>query len=241
MSNQIRLDKALANMGLATRKEVKLAVKKGQILLNDCPVKQSDIKITSADRIAFYGNTVQYQEFEYYMLNKPAGYVSATTDNRDQTVMELLSERSLNRKDLFPVGRLDKDTVGLLLITNNGALAHRLLSPANHVDKTYYVKVKGMISEDAIVSFGEGISIGDEKCLPAKLEILEQGEISCAKLTIREGKFHQVKRMFHSIGNEVIYLKRLSMGPLRLDEALQEGEVRPLTDYEIELLEQAGE
>lgn len=235
MSNWIRLDKALSNMGIASRKEIKMAVRKGQVFLNQQLVKQADIKITELDTITYQGVLLQYQEYEYYMLNKPSGYVSATTDKRERTVMELISSK---RPDLFPVGRLDKDTVGLLLVTNDGALAHRLLSPTTHVDKTYYVKVTGKIADDAVERFAEGILIGEsELCLPATLEIIENAEISSARLTIQEGKFHQVKRMFHQIGSEVIYLKRISMGAVSLDETLAEGECRPLTKDEIECLQ----
>ena len=171
------------------------------------------------------------------MLNKPSGFVSATTDLKERTVLELVNSR---RKDLFPVGRLDKDTVGLLLITNDGALAHRLLSPATHVDKTYYVEVSGSIAEDTTERFLAGISLGEEECLPARLEIIKNAEVSRALLTIQEGKFHQVKRMFHSVGNEVIYLKRISMGAITLDEHLEEGACRPLTVEEIERLRSGG-
>lgn len=237
MSNQIRLDKALANMGIASRKEIKTAIKKGQVFVNDRLVKQSELKITESDCIKYNGISLQYQEFEYYMLNKPPGFVSATTDARERTVLELVNSK---RKDLFPAGRLDKDTVGLLLITNDGALAHRLLSPATHVDKTYYVEVSGRIAEDTVERFLAGISLGEESCLPAKLEIIENAEVSRVLLTIQEGKFHQVKRMFHSVGNEVIYLKRISMGAITLDENLEEGACRPLTREEIERLHSGG-
>ena len=168
------------------------------------------------------------------MLNKPAGVVSATKDNHDKTVLELIKTE---RKDLFPVGRLDKDTEGLLLITNDGELAHRLLSPKKHVDKVYFAKVKGVVTEEDQRIFAEGVSLGQgEMAKPSKLEILVSDEISEIRLTIQEGKFHQVKRMFLSVGKEVIYLKRLSMGTLQLDENLALGEYRPLTEEELKQL-----
>ena len=165
------------------------------------------------------------------MLHKPAGVVTATEDKKEKTVMDLITVQQ--KKDLFPVGRLDKDTEGLLLVTNDGELAHRLLSPKKHVDKCYFTKVTGRIDEEDIHRFKEGVDIGDEKkTLPADLEILSSGEISEAKVTIREGRYHQVKRMFEAIGCKVIYLKRLSMGNLNLDPALEKGAFRKLTEEE---------
>ena len=165
---------------------------------------------------------VAYAEYEYYMLNKPAGVVSATEDKKDSTVLDLIDEKQ--RKDLFPVGRLDKDTEGLLLITNDGELAHQLLSPKKHVDKVYFARIDGKVTEE------------EKPTLPAYLEILKSEEISEIRLTIREGKFHQVKRMFHAVGKEVIYLKRLQMGSLVLDPRLALGEYRELTGQELEAL-----
>ena len=190
---------------------------------------------TERDTVLFNGMTVGYAEFEYYMLNKPAGVVSATEDRRERTVLDLIGEK--RRKDLFPVGRLDKDTEGLLLITNDGELAHRLLSPKKHVDKTYYARVAGRITEEHKKIFAAGVDIGDEKpALPAELRILSSEEISEVELTIHEGRFHQVKRMFHAVGGEVLYLKRTSMGSLRLDECLEPGQYRRLTEDEIRAL-----
>ena len=166
-------------------------------------------------------------------MNKPAGVVSATRDTKEKTVIDLLRENG--RPDLFPAGRLDKDTEGLLLITNDGELAHRLLSPRHHVDKNYYVKVQGLLTEEDCRAFAEGLKVSDDfTTMPAELVILQAGEISEAEVTIREGKFHQVKRMFHAVGKEVLYLKRLSMGTLKLDEALKPGEFRPLTKEELD-------
>jgi 16S rRNA pseudouridine516 synthase len=187
------------------------------------------------DSIYFDDNPVKYNEYLYIMLNKPAGVVSATRDNLSQTVLELLGD--VGRKDLFPVGRLDKDTEGLLLITNDGDLAHRLLSPKKHVDKVYFVKVKGQLTIKDKEAFLQGVDIGDDKLtMPADLKIISGGETSEAELCIREGRFHQVKRMFEAVGKEVIYLKRLSMGSLQLDPDLTPGSFRELTEQEIELL-----
>ncbi|MCI8668191.1 MAG: rRNA pseudouridine synthase [Lachnospiraceae bacterium] len=230
MTDFIRLDKALSNMGAASRKEVKEAVRKGKILVNNIPATSSDMKITATDELVINGIPLKYKKYEYYMLNKPAGVISATTDLKEPTVTDLISS---GRKDLFPVGRLDKDTVGLLVITNDGALAHELLSPVKHIKKTYFVRVKGRISEETYNIFSAGIRIGSEQFQPAELVILKNEEVSEAEITIYEGKYHQIKRMFEAVGNRVIYLKRLSMGNLRLDESLPEGKYRELSEEEL--------
>lgn len=229
-----RLDKFLADMQIGTRSEVKQLLKKGLVTVNGETVKKPETKIDpAADQIFYDGKLLTLETEVYYMLNKPAGVVSATEDRREKTVLDLFSSED-RRKDLFPVGRLDKDTVGLLLITNDGALSHRLLSPRHHVDKTYRVRVEGMLTEETIQAFADGLDIGDEKkTLPARLELLSETE---ALVTIQEGRFHQVKRMFHACGSEVIYLKRLSMGTLVLDETLPEGSYRRLTDTELSAL-----
>ena len=233
---KLRLDKYLADMGLGTRSQVKKAVSSKAVKVNGEVVRASDMKIdTEKDEVLFHGSPVKYADYEYYMLNKPAGCVSATEDSRDMTVIELIKERQ--RKDLFPVGRLDKDTEGLLLITNDGDLAHRLLSPKKHVDKTYFARVRGKVTEEDITAFKTGVDIGEEKpTLPAELVIIKSDEISEIELTIQEGKFHQVKRMFQAVDKEVIYLKRLRMGSLILDETLKTGEYRKLTKSELEHL-----
>lgn len=235
MSGLIRLDKYLADMGVGTRSEVKIYVRKGRVQINDTVIRESDKKINiDTDKVSFDGNILTYVGTEYYMLNKPAGVVSATRDNFSETVLDLIDSAN---KDLFPVGRLDKDTEGLLLITNDGDLAHKLLSPKKKVPKVYYAKVNGRITEEDIDMFSKGIAISEDFItLPADLDIIESGEISTVKVTIHEGKFHQVKRMFESIDKEVIYLKRLSMGDLILDESLELGEYRPLTTEEINML-----
>lgn len=232
----IRLDKYLADMGIGTRTEIKKLIRQGNVKIGDTVVKAPEQKIDIAKQTVFCnGREVVYEEYEYYMLHKPAGYVSATTDDKDKTVLDLIADKK--RKDLFPVGRLDKDTEGLLLITNDGDLAHRLLAPKKHVDKLYYAKVDGLVTEEDVKAFAEGVRIGaNEVTRPAVLEILKSDQVSEIHLTICEGKFHQVKRMFEAVGKKVIYLKRISMGSLRLDENLKLGEYRPLTEEELKHL-----
>ena len=232
----MRLDKYLAEMGVGTRQEVKKQIRQGKAAVNGTVVKAADTKIDeTSDEVTISGRNISYVSYEYYMLNKPAGVVSATEDRRDTTVIDLIKEKK--RKDLFPVGRLDKDTEGLLLITNDGDLAHRLLAPKKHVDKVYYAKIDGMVTEEDVNRFAEGIDIGaeeEEMTRPAKLDIMKSAEESEIRLTIHEGKFHQVKRMFLAVGKEVTYLKRERMGTLCLDEKLKSGEYRLLTEEEIE-------
>ena len=232
----MRLDKYLAEMGVGTRQEVKKQIRQGKAAVNGTVVKAADTKIDeTSDEVTISGRNISYVSYEYYMLNKPAGVVSATEDRRDTTVIDLIKEKK--RKDLFPVGRLDKDTEGLLLITNDGELAHRLLSPKKHVDKVYYAKVQGKVDESDVKAFADGVDIGDDTPVKsADLRILKSGEESEIELTITEGRFHQVKRMFHAVGKEVIYLKRLSMGSLALDKTLTKGEYRSLTEEEIKKL-----
>ena len=230
---KIRLDKYLADMGKGTRSEVKKTISKGLVRVNNVIVKKPETKLdTDSDHVLFDGVLVGYAQHEYYMLNKPAGVISATEDKREKTVIDLIIERK--RKDLFPVGRLDRDTEGLLLISNDGELAHRLLSPSKHVDKVYYAKIDGEVTIEDVEAFQQGVDIGEEKLTrPAKLRVLKSGTQSEIELTICEGKFHQVKRMFQAVGKEVVYLKRLQMGTLILDESLKPGEYRELTEQEI--------
>lgn len=237
----MRLDKYLADMGEGTRQEVKKYIRRGSVTVNGERIRSPEHKVSEEDQVCLDGRAVSYAGTEYFMLNKPAGVVSATEDSRDRTVLDLIRDKK--RKDLFPVGRLDKDTEGLLLITNDGALSHRLLSPRHHVDKTYYAQIRGHVTEETEKAFREGVNIGTAKeplvTMPAVLEILETGrELSRVRLTIREGKFHQVKRMFQTQDMEVLYLKRESMGSLRLDESLAPGQYRPLTDEEIKRLKE---
>jgi 16S rRNA pseudouridine516 synthase len=223
-------------MGIGTRSELKNWIHQGRVKLNGQICKQPESKVTpSLHEVCFDDKPISYSKYSYFMLHKPAGVVSATTDNINRTVLDLITEE--RKKDLFPVGRLDKDTEGLLLITNDGELAHELLSPRKHVDKVYYTKVRGKVTEQDVEAFLQGVDIKEEKLtLPAHMNILISDEISEVELTIQEGKFHQVKRMFEAVGKEVIYLKRLSMGPLLLDPDLNPGDYRPLTIEELEAL-----
>lgn len=226
----MRLDKFLCDTAGLTRTEAKNAVKKGQIAVNGQVQKAADFKVKeNTDTVTFQGKPLSYAAFHYYMLHKPAGVITATEDKKESTVMDILREEKV--KNLFPVGRLDKDTEGLLLITDDGELAHNLLSPKKHVDKEYLVKVRDSISEEDCRKLSEGVDIGDEKpTAPAKVERVAEKEIL---LTIREGRFHQVKRMLQAVDNEVLYLKRLSMGSLRLPKDLEKGAYRPLSEEEI--------
>lgn len=232
----IRLDKYLADMGMGTRSELKKMIRSGRVQIDGVPAKKPEEKVNiESQTVTLDGKSVVYQTMEYYMLHKPAGVVSATKDKKEKTVLDLIDGQK--RKDLFPVGRLDKDTEGLLLITNDGDLAHRLLAPGKHVDKVYFAHIDGRVTEEDIQQFAEGLDIGDEDLtLPAKLEILVSAEESEILLTIQEGRFHQVKRMFEAVGKKVTYLKRMSMGSLVLDEHLKKGEYRPLTKEELEKL-----
>lgn len=233
-----RLDKVLANLGYGTRKEVKSLVKKGEVKVNGNVVKDSSMKLDPyKDQILVREEVITYREFIYLMMNKPDGVVSATFDNYDETVIDLI-DREHQVFEPFPIGRLDKDTVGLLLITNDGELNHKLISPKNHVDKVYFAQIDREVDDKDIKAFENGIVLDDMyKCMPSKLEILESSsEGSNVMVTIQEGKFHQVKRMFQSRGKEVVYLKRMSFGPLSLDSNLEEGTYRELTEEEMKIL-----
>lgn len=233
----MRLDKYLAEMGAGTRSEVKKLVRAGRVTINGAVAEKPEQKVDpETDTVCLDGEALLYAAYEYYLFHKPAGCVSATEDKIHKTVMDYLTDTL--RDDLFPVGRLDIDTEGLLLITNDGALAHELLSPAHHVKKTYYARVAGRVTEEDARLFQQGVDIGEEKLTkPAELVILTSGEESEIELTITEGKFHQIKRMFQAVGKEVVYLKRLSMGPLTLPETLLPGEYRALTQEELMLLQ----
>lgn len=228
----VRLDKFLADMQLGTRSEVKKIIKKGQISIDGKKAVSPDEKIKPAEqKIALHGNLLYYEEFAYYMLYKPGGCVTAREDSLHPTVMDYIKEENRN---LSPVGRLDLDTEGLLLVTNDGGLAHELLSPKKHVNKVYEARIDGKVTEEDISAFANGLDIGDDKpTQPAKLSILSGEESSLIRLTITEGRFHQVKRMFEAVGKQVTFLKRISMGTLVLDEALQPGEYRKLSQKEI--------
>ncbi len=234
----MRLDKFLSDMGAGTRSELKKEIRRSGVTVDGKVIKDPGFSIDASSYVVFRGSVIEYEEFVYYMLNKPAGIISASDDDRESTVVDLIGEPK--RRDLFPVGRLDRDTEGLLLITNDGALAHRLLSPKHHVDKVYYARVSGILEDSDIELFRDGLVLTDGlECLPAELKVLSVSEddyTSEAEITIREGKFHQVKRMFSSIGAEVVYLKRLSMGPLVLDPGLEPGAYRRLTEEEMSSL-----
>jgi 16S rRNA pseudouridine516 synthase len=233
-----RLDKVLANLGVGSRKEVKAMVKKGLVMVDGTAARDSGMQVDPEKAVLEVdGKVLSYRKYIYLMMNKPDGVVSATFDNYDETVIDLLNEEH-RVFEPFPVGRLDKDTVGLLIITNDGEMNHRLISPKWHVDKVYYAEIDKPVTEEDVSEFREGVVLDDGyKCMSAKLEILSADEDgSRVHVTIQEGKFHQVKRMFKSVGKEVVYLKRLSFGPLALDEELPEGEYRELREEEIELL-----
>lgn len=231
----MRLDKLLSHTGFGSRKEVKPLLKSGAVVVNGTIQKDSKTQVNpDKDEITVHGTPVVFQEFVYFMLHKPQNVVSATEDNVSETVIDLLAQED-TLTNPFPVGRLDKDTEGLLIITNDGILAHNLLSPKKHIDKTYYAKIDGEVLLEDVKAFAEGIALDDGYiCKPARLEIINPNEI---KVTIQEGKFHQVKRMFAARGKTVSYLKRISMGQLQLDESLELGEYRPLTEMELAILQ----
>ena len=236
MADQLRLDKYLADMGIGTRSEIKDWIRKGRVRINQEICKKPETKVDSSkDEVYFDRTRIGYKPYLYLMLHKPAGVVSATTDQVNRTVLDLIKDTQ--GKELFPVGRLDKDTEGLLLLTNDGDLAHRLLSPRKHVDKVYYARIEGRVTAEDQEAFLKGLAIEEDYItLPARLHILHSGDISEIELTIQEGKFHQVKRMFEVVGKKVLYLKRLSMGGLQLDPALAPGEYRELTEEELRYL-----
>ena len=231
----MRLDKFLCEMNIGTRSQVKDFIRKGLVSINGNVAKKPEEKVApDKDCISFKGEVLAYQQFYYYMLNKPQGVVSATKDNLDKTVLDLIKT---DRKDIFPVGRLDKDTEGLLLLTNDGELAHTMLSPKKHVDKTYLVTIKKELLQEEINALEQGVDIGDDKpTASARVEVIDASHIH---LTIREGRFHQVKRMLKAVDNEVLALKRISFGPLTLDESLLPGESRELTAQEVALIHEA--
>lgn len=233
----IRLDKFLADRKVGTRSEVKNYIKKGLVSIDGQIIKNADYKFDpDVCLVSFQGKELSYEEYSFYMLNKPAGVITASMNPKEPTVMDFFADEP--SPDLAPVGRLDKDTVGLLLITNHGQLAHRMLAPKSHVDKVYYAGLKKPLCTEQAKRIEEGVDIGEEKLTdPAKCEILTDERFAgCARLTIHEGKFHQVKRMFEAVDNEVVYLKRENFGPLILDDNLKEGEYRKCTNMEVEEL-----
>ena len=239
MGKKMRVDKLLSNVGVASRAELKKYCKQGLISVNGKVINNPGVQVDSEnDDVRFNGEKIVYREFVYIMLNKPDGYISATYDKYDPIVLDLI-DKSYLAFEPFPVGRLDKDTEGLLVLTNDGQLAHRVLSPKKHVPKTYYAKIQGKVTEEDILAFEKGVILDDGyETMPSQLKILKSDDMSEIELTIHEGKFHQVKRMFESVGKKVVYLKRLSMGKLKLDESLGLGEYRELTEEEVKLIEE---
>ena len=234
----LRIDKFLSNAGAGSRSQVKTDLKKGLVLINGQPVRSADFQVDpTADTILYKGKTLSLPGHRYYMLHKPAGYISATEDSTDQTVLDLFPAEL--RKDLFPIGRLDKDTEGLLLLTNDGALSHQLISPKKEIYKTYLVTCEKPVTKEDLLRLETGVNIGEKNLtLPAKAQATNDEHI--IYLSICEGKFHQVKRMLQATCNKVTRLKRISFGPLSLDEALKPGEYRALSEDEVTLLRQAS-
>lgn len=241
MSKSERLDKILANLGYGSRKDIKGLARAGIVKVNGETIRDSSIKINPyTSKIEIDDEIVEYREFIYLMMNKPKGYISSTDDFRDKTVIDLISDE-YKVFNPFPVGRLDKDTEGLMILSNDGQLSHRVLTPKNRIEKLYYAEIEGTVTEEDKLSFQEGILLDDGyKTLPSKLDILTVGHISKVYVTIEEGKFHQIKRMFLALGKRVAYLKRIAIGGLKLDESLELGEYRELTQEEIILLEKKG-
>lgn len=240
---QMRLEKYLSDCGIGTRSQCKIYIRQGKVCVNEKTVKDGAMQIVQGDRVSFCNQPVRLQKGLYLMFHKPAGCVCATKDREQKTVLEYFPEEF--RKRLVIVGRLDKDTEGLLLLTDDGTFVHRLMSPKKHVEKTYFFKANGRISKDAYIQIEKGIDIGDEKItLPGRLEQMTSLEpkqaggqtVTTGCLTICEGRYHQVKRMIRALGGEVFYLKRISIGPVFLDDKLQPGEYRALTDAELQLL-----
>jgi 16S rRNA pseudouridine516 synthase len=232
-----RLDKVLGNLGYGTRKEIKKFIKDGIIEVDGRAADDPGMHVNpETQSISVNGKDIGYKKFIYIMLNKPDGVISATEDNREETVLDILPDEYF-RFNPSPVGRLDKDTVGLLLLTNDGSLAHMLLSPKKHVPKVYRASIQGEVTQEDVKKFKDGVTLDDGyKTMPAVLNIVESGENSVIEVEIFEGKYHQVKRMFESVGKKVIFLERLSMGPLTLDRNLNRGESRELTDEELNSL-----
>lgn len=237
MTTLERLDKILSNMGYGSRKEVKLLIKSGKVTINGKVAIDNSLKINPYEnKICVEGNEICYRKYIYLMINKPQNTISSTYDPLNTTVIDLIDDKYKNFKP-FPVGRLDKDTEGLLILTNDGNLAHNLLSPNKHVEKKYYALIRGKVDNEDVISFSKGVTIdGGYTTKPSKLTIIKSDDISKIEIIITEGKFHQIKRMFRAVGKEVIYLKRLSMGQLILDDNLSPGEYRELSDEEVNLL-----
>ena len=235
----VRLDKYLAQSGERTRSEAVRAVRAGQVRVNGLIVRDPAAKVKDGDEVTLMGEAIGDDALQYYLFYKPSGVLTAARDSRAQTVMDLLPE-ALSRRKVLPVGRLDKDTIGLLVLTNDGALAHSLLDPKRHVWKRYIATVEGRLTEQDVQAFETGIQLSDFEAKPAGLSILEAGdETSVGEVRVREGKFHQVKRMFGACGHEVLALHRAAFGPLTIPEGLQPGDYRKLTEEQVQLLRDA--
>lgn len=229
----MRLDKMLSDCQVASRRELKLILKRGEVTVNGEVIKNGAVHISpETDEVWYKSRKVVYEKYIYLMMNKPSGVISATEDRYQKTVLDIIPEE-FSGYGLFPAGRLDIDTEGMLILTNDGDTAHKMLSPKKHVEKEYYARVEGKLTDDDVSSFENGLDLGDFTSLPSKLCIVSSGDISEAKITICEGKFHQVKRMFEKVGKTVVYLKRIRMGSLYLDDTLSLGECRKLTNEEI--------
>lgn len=232
----MRIDKLLSNMGEGSRQEIKKLIKSGTVSIDGETIYKPEIQVNETQNIFIGNRKILYKKYIYIMMNKPQNVVSATEDSKDKTVIDILDEKDAKFCP-FPVGRLDKDTEGLLILTNDGELCHNLLSPKKHIPKTYYANIDGRVTDYDIDLFNEGIMLNDGyKTLPATLKIINSSDISAIELTIVEGKFHQVKRMFEAVNKKVIFLKRIAMGNLKLDNSLAIGQYRHLTDSELNLL-----
>jgi len=233
----MRLDRVLSNFGFGSRSEIRKLARDGLVRVDGSTVKDASMHVDPENSIIEVGGTLlNYRKFIYIMMNKPAGVISATADNRHRTAIDLLPGE-FSCFELFPAGRLDIDTEGMLLLTNDGQMAHELLSPRKHVDKRYYALIEGAVTDEDIDRFAEGVVLDDGyRTMPAELEIIKSGTHSEIELTLHEGKFHQVKRMFEAVGKKVVYLKRIRMGGLQLDDTLKPGECRELTAEEVALL-----
>ncbi len=239
MTKMMRLDKLLSNMGYGSRRDVKELVKRGFVSINGKIVKQASIKLDALlDEVLVHGEKVEYREFIYLLMNKPKRYISATEDDYHKTVIDLIDE-DYQHFEPYPVGRLDIDTTGLLIITNDGELTHKLISPKTGIVKVYIADVDGRVTEKEVNIFKNGIHLMPEDyiTLPAELEVLRRGAVSTVKVSIKEGKYHQVKRMFESVGMRVLELKRLEIGEIELDENLSEGEYREFNSEELKWIE----
>lgn len=237
MGEKIRIDKWLSNMGMGSRNDVKYGIKQGLVQIDGKVVKTAKEKAdVETSIVTVDGEEIPYIPYVYLMLNKPEGYISSTEDGAHPTVIELVPEAYWHY-DLFPVGRLDIDTVGLLILTNDGKMAHQLLAPKKHVPKTYYAQIDAVVTQKDVATFAKGVTIDDGyTCMPAELVILENPQE--IELTIHEGKFHQVKRMFEAVGKTVTFLERIKMGALDLDRSIERGQMRELTEAEMVLLQQ---